>query len=116
VSPLIRANLTLRALMEAGIIVALGWWGYHTGGSTETRVLRAFVVPILGFGFWGLVDFRWAGRFAEGLRLTQELAVSGVAAVAWYAAGQHVLGWALAVVSVVHHVLVYVSGERLLKR
>jgi len=33
-------------------------------------------------GFWGAVDFHQAGRLAEPLRLVQELAISGLAAVA----------------------------------
>jgi hypothetical protein len=38
--------------------------------------------PLVGFGFWGAVDFHQAGRFAEPLRLIQELAISALAAVA----------------------------------
>jgi hypothetical protein len=52
---------------------------------------------------------------AEPLRLIQELVVSFLAALALYAAGPHVLGVALAVLSVVYHALVYLSGEGLLK-
>ncbi len=108
-------NLALRALMEAGIVLGLGYWGWHEGRSTFTRVLLALAVPTAGFGFWGAVDFRGAGRAAEGLRLAQELAVSGLAAVALYVAGARALGWALGAVSVVHHALVYLTGGRLLK-
>ena len=102
--------------MEAGIIAAFAYWGYHTGTSTVGKVLLAVGAPVLGFGFWGAVDFHQAGRLSEALRLIQELAISGLAAVALYAAGQHVLGWALALVSVVYHVLVYAHGGRLLKK
>ena len=102
--------------MEAGIIAAFGYWGYHTGTSTVGKVLLAVGAPVLGFGFWGAVDFHQAGRLSEALRLIQELVISGLAAVALYAAGQHVLGWALASVSVVYHVLVYAHGGRLLKK
>ena len=81
-----RINLALRALMELGIVVAFGWWGWHAGLRGWSRGLLAIGVPLVGFGFWGLVDFRSAGRLAEPLRLGQELAVSGLAAWAWYAA------------------------------
>jgi hypothetical protein len=47
---------------------------------------------LLGLGFWSAVDFRQAGRMAEPLRLIQELVISGLAAVALYAAGQPALG------------------------
>ena len=67
-------------------------------------------------GFWGAVDFHQAGRLAEPLRLVQELAISGLAAVAVYAAGQHILGWFLGLASISYHALVYAQGSRLLKR
>jgi beta-xylosidase len=102
--------------MEAGIVAAFGYWGYHTGTSAVVKVLLAVGVPVVGFGFWGAVDFHQAGRFSEALRLIQELVISGLAAVALYAAEQHVLGWVLASVSVVYHVLVYARGDRLLKK
>ena len=47
------------------------------------------------FGFWGAVDFRFAGDYAEPLRLTQELGVTALAGVALFATGQHTLAWLL---------------------
>ena len=113
-SPLQQLNLTLRALLEAGVVVGLAYWGIHLGDDVGERVLLGFGAPILGFGFWGAVDFRQAGRLAEPLRLAQELLVSGLAALALYAAGQVALGIALAALSIVYHGLVYASGARLL--
>jgi Protein of unknown function (DUF2568) len=110
-----RFNLALRSLMETGIVVALGYWGYHAGGNSSVKVLFGVGAPLLAFGFWGLVDFRQAGRMAEWLRLFQELIISGLAAVALYVSSQHLLGWTLGMVSVIHHVLVYLLGETLLK-
>lgn len=112
--PLQRLNLALRALMEIGVVAALGYWGFQTGGSTTTKILLGLGAPVVGFGFWGAVDFHQAGRLAEPLRLLQELALSGLAAFAWYGAGQHALGLALALLSIVYHALVYASGSRLL--
>ena len=108
--------LVLRVLVEAGIVAAFAWWGYRAGAGTGMKILLAVGAPALGFGFWGAVDFHQAGRLAEPLRLLQELAVSGLAAVALYAAGQHLLGWALGLLSVAYHTLVYLKGGRLLKR
>lgn len=109
-----RTNLTLRVAMETGIVVALGFWGYHVGPGAGAKIALMIGVPLVGFGFWGAVDFRRAGRFAEPLRLAQELVVSGLAAAAWYAAGQQALGIALAGLSLLYHLLVYASGARLL--
>jgi hypothetical protein len=108
-------NLTLRAIMEAGIVVAFAYWGYQTGQTTGMKFLLAIGAPILGFGIWGAIDFHRAGRMAELLRLIEELLISGLAAFALYAVGQHALGWAFAALSIIYHVLVYLSGGRLLK-
>jgi hypothetical protein len=102
-------------MMEAGVVAGLAYWGYETGGNAAAKILLGVGAPVAGFGLWGALDFRWAGRLAEPLRLVEELAISGVAAGAWYAAGQEELGVSLAVLSGGYHVLVYAIGERLLK-
>jgi hypothetical protein len=108
-------NVVLRGVMELGIVVAVGYWGYQTGNSPITKVALGILAPVIVFGFWGLVDFRNAGRMSEGLRLFQELVITALAAVALYLAGQPALGWALAAISILHHGLVYLLGETLLK-
>ena len=108
-------NLLLRVTIETGIVVALGFWGYHHGGSSAAKTALTIVAPTIGFGVWGAVDFHQAGRLAEPLRRAQELAISGLAAVAWYRAGYHGLGLALAALSLGYHVLVHATGARLLK-
>jgi hypothetical protein len=113
-TPLERLVLSLRVTMEAAMVAALAYWGFHTGDTTLTKVLLAVGVPVVGFGFWGAVDFHQAGRFGEPLRLAQELAVSLLAALALYATGRHGAGIALAALSVLYHVLVYATGGRLL--
>ena len=109
-----RLNLTLRVLMEVGVVVGLAYWGIHSGGGAAAKIVLGVGAPAVGFGFWGAVDFH-RSPLAEPLRLVQELVISGLAAVAWYAAGQHVLGIALGALSIAYHALVYASGERLLK-
>lgn len=108
-------NLVLRGLMELGIVAGLCYWGVHTGDSTTTKILLGIGAPVIGFGIWGAVDFRFAGRYAERLRLLEEILISGLAAVALFTAGQEALGIALALISLVHHFLVYASGQRLLE-
>ncbi len=109
-------NLGLRGIMETGIILAFAYWGYHAGESTTLRIIFAILVPAAGFGFWGAVDFHKTGRMAEILRLVQELFISGLAAVMLFFAGQHTAAWILGTVSVVHHTLLYLNGDRLQKK
>lgn len=110
-----RLDLFLRGTLEAGIIAALGCWGITQGAGTAMRVVLGLAAPLVVFGIWGAIDFRGAGRAAEGLRLAEELLLSGVAAVALYAAGCRALARSLLALSVVHHALVYARGGRLLK-
>ena len=113
---LIWVNVALRGIMEAGIVVALGIWGYHIGSSQLTKILFAVLAPAIGFGFWGAVDFHQFRKRSEAFRLIQELVISGLAAVALYLTGAHLWAWLLAMLSVIHHALVYLLGERLLKK
>lgn len=53
--------LAMRAVMETGIIVGLAYWGWQTGAGTIAKVALALGAPLIGFGFWGLVDFHSAG-------------------------------------------------------
>jgi hypothetical protein len=107
--------LALRVTLELGIVAALGYWGAVVGGGTVSKFALAVGAPAVGFGLWGAVDFRDAGRYAERLRLAQELVISGVAAVALYGAGAQALALALALLSVGYHALLYRLGGSLLR-
>jgi hypothetical protein len=109
-----KLNLTLRVLLELGVVAALAGWGIHAGQSTAAKVLLGIGAPLVGFGFWGAVDLH-RSRHGEVPRVVQELVISGLAAAAWYSAGTVALALALALLSVVYHTLVYASGARLLK-
>ncbi len=109
------ANVALRGLMEAGIVAAFTSWGWTATGSTPLRLTLAVLAPALMFGFWGAVDFRFAGPYAEALRLTQELVVTLLAAAALNSSAHPVLAGLLLALSLVHHAAVYLLGERLLK-
>ena len=88
-----KINLALRAIMETGIVIAFAYWGYQTGQTTAVKILFAIGAPLLGFGFWGIVDFHRAGQLAEPLRLLEELIITGLAAMALYLGGQPILAW-----------------------
>lgn len=108
-------NVALRGILETAIVCALAYWGYYIGEKRISKILLGICAPLIGFGFWGLVDFHQFGKMAEWLRLFQELAISGFAAIALYMTGSPILGWALGLLSIVHHALVYLLGGTLLK-
>ncbi len=106
--------LALRVTTETGVVAGLAWWGYDTGAGGGVGLLVAILAPVVGFGVWGTVDFHQAGRYAEPLRLAEELVICGLAAWALIAIDQPGWGWALLAVSLAYHGLVYPLGERLL--
>lgn len=108
--------LLLRVTTETGVVGGLAWWGYDTGGGGGAGLALAILAPAVGFGVWGAVDFHQAGRLAEPLRLLEELVISGLAAAGLIATGHAGWGWLLVALSVAYHLLVYATGERLLKR
>ncbi|MCB0664861.1 MAG: YrdB family protein [Saprospiraceae bacterium] len=107
-------NLGLRAILELGIVMGLAYWGFQTGDALAIKVILCVITPLLGFGFWGLVDFRQFGKISEYLRLFQELIISGITAILIIIAGKQGLGITLALVSLIHHALIYITGEKLL--
>jgi Protein of unknown function (DUF2568) len=113
-SSVVAANIGLRAVMEGGIVAAFAYWGSQQGNTVPRRTLLALVTPTVAFGIWGAVDFHQLGHVAEVARLGEELAISALAALALYSAGERVLGIALAAASATHHALVYATGEHLL--
>jgi Protein of unknown function (DUF2568) len=110
-----KLNLTLRGLMELGIVAAMGYWGFQAGSSIIMKIILCIIIPSVVFGFWGFFDFRKTGVISEPLRLVQELVISGLAVWALYVSGQHLLGWILGVISIIHHILIYLLGETLIK-
>ena len=109
------ANVGIRGLMEALIIIAFAWWGYSLGDKTLGKALLAIVFPAAGFGFWGLVDFRHTGKAAGPLRFTQELCIAGLASYGLFSAGARYVGWILVLLVVTHQILRFYLGEPVVK-
>ena len=109
-------NVGVRAAMELGVVAGAAVWGWHVAPGRAMGVVLAVVAPAAAFGFWGAVDFRFAGAHAEPLRLGQELTVSALAAAAFYASGLPALAWTQVALTVIHHAGTYALGERLLER
>ena len=47
------ANLALRFLLEVCALVALGYWGFKTGGSLITKLALGIGAPLLAAVLWG---------------------------------------------------------------
>ena len=109
-------NLVLRAILETGTVVALGYWEYSAGSSEAAKIGFLVLFPVVGFGIWGAIDFRQVGKNAEYYRLVQELLISLIAAYGLYVSEQPPFALSLAALTIVYHALVYFTGERLLNK
>ncbi|WP_439027025.1 YrdB family protein [Haloarchaeobius sp. DT45] len=99
--------LASRFLLELGVLVALGYWGFRAGDGSLVRYGLALGLPLLAAVVWGLFVSPKARVPLRGLsRLSVELAVFGGGSLALYAAGFPALAVAFAVVAVVNRALV----------
>lgn len=113
---LIWINIILRGIMEFGLIVAFGVWGYSVGNHTAQKIMLSTVVPIFVFIFWGFFDFRKIVPNPELFRLLQELFICGLAVIALNVSGQRTIAIVMLVISVIHYILVYSLGQTLIKK
>jgi len=100
------ANLALAFFLELGVLAALGYWGFQTGQGTIASIALGIGAPALAVVVWWLFGAPKAKWHLNGVfRLLLEVIFFGSAAVALYAAGQHVLGVAFALVIILNTVL-----------
>ena len=106
------ANLALAFFLELGVLAALGYWGFQTGQGTIAKIGLGIGAPVLAVVIWWLFGAPQAMWHLNGVfRLLLEVIFFGSAAVALYAAGQHVLGVAFALLFVLNIVLVSLLGQ-----
>lgn len=106
------ANLALAFFLELGVLAALGYWGFQTGQGTIARIALGIGAPAVAVVVWGLFGSPQAMWHLDGIfRMLLEVVFFGSAAVALFAAGQHVLGVAFALVFILNTVLASVLGQ-----
>jgi Protein of unknown function (DUF2568) len=99
------ANLALRFLLELGVLVAAGSWGFITGQSTPAGIGLGLGLPQLITVIWGTWSPRRPVELPTALLVARVIFGAGVAAL--YAAGRPRLAWVFAGLVVVSEVLVY---------
>ena len=97
--------LGFRFGLELAALVALGYWGFTTGG-TLTRIVLGLGAPLLAAVLWGLFVSPKAKFGNDVVRAVGETVVFGGAVLALADAGLPQLAIAFAVVAVVDSVLV----------
>ena len=106
------ANLALSFFLELGVLAALGFWGFQTGQGTIARIALGIGAPAVAVVVWALFGSPQATWHLDGIfRLLLEVVFFGSAAVALFAAGQHVLGVTFALLFVLNTVLASALGQ-----
>ena len=106
------ANLALAFFLELGVLVALGYWGFHTGQGTLARIGLGIGAPVVAGVVWILFGAPQSIWHLQGLWfLILQVIFFGSAVVALFAASQRVLSVVFAVVFVVNLVLIYTWGQ-----
>lgn len=100
------ANLGLRLLVELGALVAVGYWGFHTGGAIATKIGLGLGAPLLLAVVWGVVMAPTSSRRApEPWYTVLEIIIFGLASVALVFAGQPILALVFGVVAAINAAL-----------
>jgi hypothetical protein len=106
------ANLALRFLLELCALVALGYWGFKTGGGLLAKIVLGISAPLVAAVVWGVfVSPQAPVRLPGVLVLILQVLVFGSAAAALVATGHRTLALAFAVIVVINAVLMYVWGQ-----
>lgn len=102
--------VSVRFLLELGMLAALAYWGYETG-TGALRYVLAIGAPLAAAVVWGaVVAPKAVFSVPSGVRLAVSLLVFATAVAALYAGDRPALAAAFAVLVVVDTALVYALG------
>jgi hypothetical protein len=108
----VAANLALRFLLELAALVAVGWWGWHTGGSTAGKLALASLLVLIVGVVWGLfISPKARVRVSRPVWYGLQLVIFGAAALALASVLAPEAGIAFALVVVVNIGLLALLGD-----
>ena len=105
-------NALLAFVLELGVLVALGYWGFTMGSSMPAHIALGIGLPLLAilvWAMWGAPRSRW---HVQGFRfLLLRIVFFGSAVVALFFVGQYALAVLFALLTVLFLVLAYTLGN-----
>ena len=110
---MVAANLALRFLLELVALAAVGWWGWHVGGSTSGQLSLAIALPLAVALAWGAFIAPKA-RFSVSRPVWYglQVVIFGAAALALASVWSTAAGIAFALVIVANTTLLALAGKR----
>ena len=102
-------NIGLRFLLELGILVIFGYWGFKTGGGTFAKILLGIGAPILFAVVWGtLLAPKSSMRLGEPWLFLLELVIFALVSWALYSTGKVSLAMTFGVIYILNKMLMIV--------
>jgi len=102
-------NIGLRFLLELGILVILGYWGFRTGEKTLTRILLGIGAPILFAVAWGtFLAPKSSMKLDEPWLFLLEIAIFGLAGWALYNTGKVILAIPFGIIYLFNKILMII--------
>ena len=99
-------NLSIRFLLELGMLASVAYWGFSTNSSWALKILFGIGLPILLAVIWGFFMAPRSAHRLSGIPFTiMDFVLLGSGAFALYASGQTTLAWIFAVVLVISEIL-----------
>jgi hypothetical protein len=96
-------NLGLAFLLELGVLVALGYWGFTVGPNTFVKVVLGLGAPALAVVVWAIFGAPKSPTQLQGAAyLALQAVFFGGGALALVVAGQRGLGVAFALIALVN--------------
>lgn len=106
------ANLALMFFLELGVLAALGYWGFQTGPSMLAKIGLGIGAPALAVLVWSQFGAPRSARRLRGFSyVLLKVVFFGSAALALFAAGNHILAVAFALVFVFNSMLIAAWGQ-----
>ncbi|MFD2443650.1 YrdB family protein [Bacillus sp. CGMCC 1.16607] len=103
------ANLGLRFILELCGLLAIGYWGFHTGKTLITKSLLGIGTPLLVAVVWGMfISPQAPYQLSNPLRILLELAIFGSATAALFSTGQSKIAITFAISVVVNSTLMII--------
>ncbi|QBD77097.1 DUF2568 domain-containing protein [Ktedonosporobacter rubrisoli] len=104
-------NMGLAFLLELGVLVALGYWGFQVGQGMLMKILPGIGLPVLAIIVWGILGAPKSSWQLQGIwYLALQVVFFGSAALALFSAGRRDLGIAFALLFVLNVALTRILG------
>lgn len=104
-------NLAITFFLELAMLIALGYWGWHTGDTLLMKITLAISTPSGAAIIWGAFMAPKSKWRLKGIAyLIVKALLFAWAAICLYAAGQPTLAIIFIVIAVINQILLFVWG------